>query len=68
MLELTAQAKQIIDGVDARFFLVQSDGSIQTRNARNKLQQFAFQRIGSAQAHARRYSAVVYDKTAAQFV
>jgi len=68
MCELTTDAKRTVEGVDGRYFIVQANGEICTRNASGKLTQFVFLRLASAQNFARRAGVRIWDKNAARFV
>ena len=64
----TAASFATINGVDGRFFLIQPDGSIKSRNDSNKLLQFVFIREATARIHAQRGGARIWDKQYSRFI
>ena len=62
-MTFTRETQITIAGVDGRFFLIQSDGSIRTRDDWNRVAQFVFNREATARVHAKRRPGVrVFDK------
>lgn len=65
---LTPESIRTIAGVDGKFFIVESDGSIETRNSVGHAMRWVFNSRSAAESAAKRRHAFVWDKAAGRFL